>query len=130
MHLGHGCLVSSFFSPNLNKRTDRYGGDMARRAALARRVVERVRREAGDSVAVTAKFNMYDGVRGGFWLTDSLPTARLCGLRRSHCPTNDYVVIRFEHSGPLPRCSFQRPHRQLRAGCQNGGKRQPNSSKV
>lgn len=77
VHLGHGYLVSSFFSPNLNKRTDRYGGDMVRRAELARRVVERVRREAGDTVAVLAKFNMDDGVRGGFWLTDSLPTARL-----------------------------------------------------
>jgi 2,4-dienoyl-CoA reductase-like NADH-dependent reductase (Old Yellow Enzyme family) len=77
VHLGHGYLVSSFFSPNLNKRSDRYGGDMARRAELARRVLERVRHEAGDGVAVTAKFNMDDGVRGGFWLTDSLPTARL-----------------------------------------------------
>jgi 4,4'-dithiodibutanoate disulfide reductase len=77
VHLGHGYLVSSFFSPNLNKRTDRYGGDMVRRAELARRVVERVRSEAGDTVAVTAKFNMDDGVRGGFWLTDSIPTARL-----------------------------------------------------
>lgn len=77
VHLGHGYLVSSFFSPNLNKRKDRYGGDMVRRAELARRVVERVRREAGGTVAVTAKFNMDDGVRGGFWLTDSVPTARL-----------------------------------------------------
>lgn len=77
LHLGHGYLLSSFFSPNLNKRTDRYGGDTTRRAELARRVAERVRREAGDAVAVTAKFNMDDGVRGGFWLTDSLPTARL-----------------------------------------------------
>jgi 2,4-dienoyl-CoA reductase-like NADH-dependent reductase (Old Yellow Enzyme family) len=77
VHLGHGYLVSSFLSPNLNKRKDRYGGDMVRRAELARRVVERVRREAGGAVAVTAKFNMDDGVRGGLWLTDSLPTARL-----------------------------------------------------
>jgi 4,4'-dithiodibutanoate disulfide reductase len=77
VHLGHGYLVSSFFSPNLNKRTDRYGGDTVRRAELARRVCERVRREAGDGVAVIAKFNMDDGVRGGFWLTDSLPTAQL-----------------------------------------------------
>ncbi|MGE0215850.1 NADH:flavin oxidoreductase [Mycolicibacterium sp.] len=77
VHLGHGYLLSSFFSPNLNKRTDRFGGDTARRAELARRVLDRVRTEAGDGVAVTAKFNMDDGVPGGFWLTDSLPTARL-----------------------------------------------------
>lgn len=77
LHLGHGYLLSSFFSPNLNKRKDRFGGDTVRRAELARRVIERVRAKTGDTVAVTAKFNMDDGVRGGFWLTDSLPTARL-----------------------------------------------------
>lgn len=77
IHMGHGYLLSSFFSPNLNKRSDRYGGDTVRRAELARRVAERVRLTVGQSVAVTAKFNMDDGVRGGFWLTDSLPTARL-----------------------------------------------------
>lgn len=77
IHMGHGYLLSSFFSPNLNRRDDRYGGDTARRAELARRVAERVRLSVGESVAVTAKFNMDDGVRRGFWLTDSLPTARL-----------------------------------------------------
>lgn len=77
IHMGHGYLLSSFFSPTLNKRTDRYGGDVTRRAELARRVAERVRHSAGENVAVTAKFNMDDGVRGGFWLTDSVPTARL-----------------------------------------------------
>ena len=77
IHMGHGYLLSSFFSPNLNRRKDRYGGDSVRRAELARRVAERVRLTVGESVAVTAKFNMDDGVRRGFWLTDSLHTARL-----------------------------------------------------
>lgn len=77
IHMGHGYLLSSFFSPNLNKRRDRFGGSVAGRAELARRVAERVRREVGPSIAVTAKFNMDDGVRRGFWLTDSLPTAKL-----------------------------------------------------
>ncbi len=77
IHMGHGYLLSSFFSPNLNRRSDQFGGDTARRAELARRVAERVRACAGGSVAVTAKFNMDDGVRGGLWLTDSVPTARL-----------------------------------------------------
>lgn len=77
IHMGHGYLLSSFFSPNLNRRTDMFGGDVPRRAELARRVAERVRRTVGDAVAVTAKFNMDDGVDGGFWLTESLPTAGL-----------------------------------------------------
>ncbi|WP_283611644.1 NADH:flavin oxidoreductase [Mycolicibacterium poriferae] len=77
IHMGHGYLISSFFSPNLNRRSDRYGGDRVRRAELGRRVAEQVRLAVGDRIAVTAKFNMDDGVRGGFWLTDSLPTAQL-----------------------------------------------------
>ncbi|RAV06139.1 NADH:flavin oxidoreductase [Mycolicibacterium sp. GF69] len=77
IHMGHGYLLSSFFSPNLNKRTDQFGGDLHRRAELARRVAERVRTVVGDSIAVTAKFNMDDGVKGGLWLSDSLPTAAL-----------------------------------------------------
>jgi 4,4'-dithiodibutanoate disulfide reductase len=77
IHMGHGYLLSSFFSPGLNKRHDKYGGSTAGRAELARRVAERVRGEVGQSIAVTAKFNMDDGVRRGFWLTDSLPTAKL-----------------------------------------------------
>lgn len=77
IHMGHGYLLSSFLSPNLNRRTDEFGGDTSRRAELARRVAERVRARAGESVAVTAKFNMDDGVRGGLWLGDSVPTARL-----------------------------------------------------
>jgi len=77
IHMGHGYLISSFFSPNLNRRSDDFGGDTVRRAELARRVAERVRATVGASVAVTAKFNMDDGVPGGFWLTDSLATAHL-----------------------------------------------------
>jgi 2,4-dienoyl-CoA reductase-like NADH-dependent reductase (Old Yellow Enzyme family) len=77
IHMGHGYLISSFFSPNLNRRSDEFGGDATRRAELARRVAERVRATVGESVAVTAKFNMDDGVPGGFWLTDSLATAHL-----------------------------------------------------
>jgi len=77
VHLGHNYLLSSFMSPNLNKRTDEYGGSLERRAAFPRRVVERVRHAVGDSVAVTAKFNMTDGVPKGLWLDDSLRIAQL-----------------------------------------------------
>ena len=76
IHMGHGYLLSSFFSPNLNKRSDRCWRHDGSSRELARRVAERVRLNVGDSVAVTAKFNMDDGVRR-FWLTDSLPTAQL-----------------------------------------------------
>jgi 4,4'-dithiodibutanoate disulfide reductase len=77
IHLGHNYLLSSFFSPNLNRRTDEYGGSIENRARLARRVTEAVRSAAGRDTAVIAKFNMDDGVEGGLWLDESIEIAKL-----------------------------------------------------
>jgi 2,4-dienoyl-CoA reductase-like NADH-dependent reductase (Old Yellow Enzyme family) len=75
LHFGHHYLVSAFLSPRWNRRTDDYGGSTANRARLARRILHAVRDEVGDSIAVTAKLNMTDGVRRGLQLADSLETA-------------------------------------------------------
>lgn len=77
VHVGHNYLLSSFLSPNLNKRSDDLGGSIENRARFPRRVVEAVRRVADGKVAVLAKFNMADGVEGGLWLEESLQFARL-----------------------------------------------------
>ncbi|MFD4183365.1 NADH:flavin oxidoreductase [Rhodococcus sp. NPDC058514] len=77
VHLGHNYLLSSFMSPNQNKRRDGYGGSVANRARFPREVIERVRAAAGDKVAVTAKFNMSDGVPKGLWLDQSMQIAKL-----------------------------------------------------
>ena len=77
IHLGHNYLLSSFFSPNLNRRRDHLGGSIENRSTFPRRVVDAVRNVAGDRVAVLAKFNMADGVEGGLWLEESLQFAAL-----------------------------------------------------
>jgi 2,4-dienoyl-CoA reductase-like NADH-dependent reductase (Old Yellow Enzyme family) len=77
LHLGHGYLLSSFLSPNTNRRKDRYGGGLEKRARFPRRVLRAVRDEVGDEVAVTAKLGMTDGVRGGLSVEDSLSFAAL-----------------------------------------------------
>lgn len=77
VHLGHNYLLSSFLSPNLNRRRDRYGGDVEGRARFPRRVVAAVRDEVGDAVAVTAKLNMVDGVAEGLTLDDAVAVGRM-----------------------------------------------------
>ncbi|MGW0176780.1 NADH:flavin oxidoreductase [Rhodococcus sp. NPDC003322] len=77
VHIGHNYLLSSFLSPNLNKRKDKYGGDIENRARFPREVLRRVRAAAGDSIAVIAKLNMTDGVPKGLWLNDSIPFAKM-----------------------------------------------------
>src|SRR4051794_31832700 len=77
VHLGHGYLLSSFLSPMLNRRTDGYGGSLAARARFPREVLGAVRDAVGDRLAVTAKFNMADGVPQGLWLEESVEVARM-----------------------------------------------------
>jgi len=76
LHLGHNYLLSSFLSRPLNRRSDGFGGSLENRARFPRRIVEAVRAEVGDRVALTAKFNMVDGFPGGLWLDESLRVAR------------------------------------------------------
>ncbi len=77
LHLGHGYLLSSFLSPNTNRRTDAYGGSLVRRASYPRRVVRAVKEEVGDEVAVTAKLGMTDGIKGGLRVEESVEFARM-----------------------------------------------------
>ncbi|WP_433521096.1 NADH:flavin oxidoreductase [Nocardia pseudovaccinii] len=75
IHFGHNYLTSSFLSPLLNRRTDRYGGSAENRARLAREIALAVKEAVGDRLAVTAKLNMEDGVRGGLTVAESLRVA-------------------------------------------------------
>jgi 2,4-dienoyl-CoA reductase-like NADH-dependent reductase (Old Yellow Enzyme family) len=77
IHMGHGYLLSAFLSPRLNKRDDAYGGSLENRARFPLAVARAIRAAVGRDVAVTAKLNMADGVRGGFWLTESIEFARM-----------------------------------------------------
>jgi 2,4-dienoyl-CoA reductase-like NADH-dependent reductase (Old Yellow Enzyme family) len=77
VHLGHNYLLSSFLSPNLNRRTDDLGGSIEHRARFPRRVVEAVRRAVPSEVAVLGKLNMADGVPKGLWLDESLQVAAM-----------------------------------------------------
>jgi 2,4-dienoyl-CoA reductase-like NADH-dependent reductase (Old Yellow Enzyme family) len=77
LHFGHHYLISSFLSPKWNRRSDEYGGSIENRARLPLRVLRAVREAAGANVAITAKMNMVDGVRGGLEVEESLQFAKL-----------------------------------------------------
>jgi 2,4-dienoyl-CoA reductase-like NADH-dependent reductase (Old Yellow Enzyme family) len=76
IHLGHGYLCSSFLSPLINRRSDEFGGSLENRAKVTRGVVNAVRRAVGDQIAVTAKLNMTDGIRGGIKVDEAITTAK------------------------------------------------------
>jgi 2,4-dienoyl-CoA reductase-like NADH-dependent reductase (Old Yellow Enzyme family) len=80
VHLGHNYLASAFLSPLINRRDDEFGGSLENRAKVARGLVMAVRcalDEAGATqIALTAKLNMADGVRGGITVEEALTTAK------------------------------------------------------
>ncbi|MET0998697.1 MAG: NADH:flavin oxidoreductase [Marmoricola sp.] len=76
VHLGHSYLASAFLSPKINHRKDEYGGSLANRAKFARGIMRAVRDAVGDRIAVLAKLNMSDGVRGGITLEEAVQTAQ------------------------------------------------------
>lgn len=76
IHLGQNYLASAFLSPLLNRRDDEFGGSLQNRAKVARGLVMAVRRAVRQQVAVTAKLNMTDGIRGGITVDEALTTAR------------------------------------------------------
>ncbi|MBS1692254.1 MAG: NADH:flavin oxidoreductase [Actinobacteria bacterium] len=76
IHLGHNYFASSFLSPLINRRDDEFGGSLENRAKVARGMVRAVRHAVKDQIAVTAKLNMSDGVRGGISVDEALTTAK------------------------------------------------------
>lgn len=83
LHFGHLYLPSSFLSPLMNRRKDEYGGSIDNRSRFVREIAQRVREVVGNTIAVTAKLNMVDGIRGGIWLAESLRTAQLLDADRN-----------------------------------------------
>jgi len=77
LHFGHLYLVSAFLSPLLNRRKDEYGGSLENRARLAIDIARAVRKRVGNSIAVTAKLSMSDGIPRSIWVDEALQAAKM-----------------------------------------------------
>ncbi len=60
LHNAHGYLLSAFFSPFSNKRTDEYGGSRENRARFLLEVYDAVREETGDDFIIGIKTHCSD----------------------------------------------------------------------
>jgi 2,4-dienoyl-CoA reductase-like NADH-dependent reductase (Old Yellow Enzyme family) len=64
LHAAHGGLLSTFFSPHTNRRTDDYGGNLQNRVRIAREIITGIRGRAGD-FPILVKINGTDYIPGG-----------------------------------------------------------------
>jgi len=71
IHAAHGYLVSQFLSPDSNRRTDAYGGDLDGRMRLLVEIVEEIRARCGDAYPLGVRVTGDDYVDGGLTLDDT-----------------------------------------------------------
>eukprot|EP01062_Namystynia_karyoxenos_P069361 TRINITY_DN64872_c0_g1_i1.p1 TRINITY_DN64872_c0_g1~~TRINITY_DN64872_c0_g1_i1.p1 ORF type:complete len:439 (+),score=116.01 TRINITY_DN64872_c0_g1_i1:61-1377(+) len=79
LHCGHGYLLSQFLTPLINRRGDRYGGSVERRAAFPVEVLRAVK-QAAPGLPVLVKMNVDDGISQaglpwGLGVDDAIVTA-------------------------------------------------------
>lgn len=77
VHGGHGHLLSSFFSPVTNRRSDGYGGSLQNRARLALEVLDAVREKIGNDLAIEYRLSADELVPGAPSVNDTIEFARM-----------------------------------------------------
>ncbi len=77
LHAAHGYLLSEFLSPDVNRRTDRWGGSLENRARLLIEAVRVARKSTSSEFPIAVKLNSADFQRGGFSDGESQETARM-----------------------------------------------------
>jgi 2,4-dienoyl-CoA reductase-like NADH-dependent reductase (Old Yellow Enzyme family)/NADPH-dependent 2,4-dienoyl-CoA reductase/sulfur reductase-like enzyme len=70
VHGAHGYLVGQFLSPYSNRRTDEYGGDLARRLRFPTEVIAAVRAAVGPEVPVLYRISADEHVPDGLTIDD------------------------------------------------------------
>jgi len=73
----HGYLIAQFLSPLTNKRTDKYGGDLASRARLAIEIIQRIRQRVGENYLISARIGGDEYIKGGLSLKDAQRVAAM-----------------------------------------------------
>ncbi|KAM0753966.1 FMN-linked oxidoreductase [Meredithblackwellia eburnea MCA 4105] len=72
LHAAHGYLLSQFLSPDVNLRTDTYGGSLENRSRLIFEIIAAIRSKVADSqFLISIKLNSADFTPGGFTAEDS-----------------------------------------------------------
>jgi 2,4-dienoyl-CoA reductase-like NADH-dependent reductase (Old Yellow Enzyme family) len=76
-HGAHGYLITQFYSPFMNKRTDEYGGNTENRARFVLELLKECRKRVGNNFPITMKMNGSDRIEGGLDVNEAVGLARI-----------------------------------------------------
>ena len=77
VHGAHGQIISQFYSPRKNTRTDIYGGSLHNRVRFAIEILEAIRDKVGNDLAIEYRISGKELVPDGLTLDEQLEFARL-----------------------------------------------------
>ena len=77
LHSAHGYLLSEFLSPDINQRTDEWGGSIQNRSRLLISIIEGIREKVGNDFPISVKLNSSDFQKGGFSHEESIEVSKI-----------------------------------------------------
>lgn len=78
VHSAHGYLLSQFYSPLTNHRTDAYAGDsLVGRTRLQAEILRSIRQTCGEDFLLSIRFGASDYMNGGATVTDAPAAAKI-----------------------------------------------------
>jgi 2,4-dienoyl-CoA reductase-like NADH-dependent reductase (Old Yellow Enzyme family)/NADPH-dependent 2,4-dienoyl-CoA reductase/sulfur reductase-like enzyme len=97
LHAAHGYLLSEFMSPFLNRRNDRFGGDLENRMRFPLAVVDAIQKKCGRRFPVLVRYSFDEWCEGGRGLEEGIEIARM--LERAGCAAVDLSMGMQESPG-------------------------------
>ena len=108
IHGAHGYLLTNFFSPTTNHRTDLYGGSLENRMRIYIEIVRDVRKKVGPDFPVTIRLSGTDYEPDGFPIEDTIALAKRLekeGIDAFHISGGDHHTMIHQVSPmAIPRC--------------------------
>ena len=96
IHGAHGYLLTNFFSPTTNHRTDLYGGSLENRMRIYVEIVRDVRKKVGPDFPVTIRLSGTDYEPDGFPIEDTIELAKVLekeGIDALHISGGDHHTM-------------------------------------
>lgn len=96
IHGAHGYLLTNFFSPTTNHRTDLYGGSLENRMRIYVEIVRDVRKKVGPDFPVTIRLSGTDYEPDGFPIEETIELAKVLekeGIDAFHISGGDHHTM-------------------------------------
>jgi 2,4-dienoyl-CoA reductase-like NADH-dependent reductase (Old Yellow Enzyme family)/thioredoxin reductase len=93
IHGAHGYLLTNFFSPHTNKRTDWYGGSLENRMRIYVEIARNIRKKIGADFPLTIRLSGTDYEPDGFPVEDTIVLSKVLeneGINAIHVSGGDH----------------------------------------